>query len=265
MVILAAPPSPTAAFRGRSSISSTSCDGPSDRAGGLAPATRLYGRKRGRPLRPGQRVLITEVLPRLDVRLPERGKLDPASLFDTAPRAVWLEIGFGGGEHLAAQAEAHRDLGLIGCEVFENGVARLLGQIARRRLSNIRLFTDDGRRLVEALTAASVERVFILFPDPWPKQRHHKRRILSTGTLDALARIMAEGAELWLATDDGGYFAWMLERVTNHPEFVWLARRPADWRQPPAGWLPTRYEEKAVAAGRVPFYLRARRRGGGAG
>jgi tRNA (guanine-N7-)-methyltransferase len=250
-----------AVFHGRSSISSTNCGARSDlSATGPSPhPQRLYGRKRGRPLRPGQQVLFEELLPSLTIELPQLGELNPALLFPESKQSVWLEIGFGAGEHLAAQAEAYPDIGFIGCEVFENGVAKLLREIEGRRLANIRLFTDDAHRLIAALPPASISRVFILFPDPWPKARHHKRRIVSTETLDELARIMTEGAELRLATDDREYFVWMLERVTSHPGFVWLARKPADWRQRTPDWLPTRYEEKARAAGRSPLFLRARR------
>jgi tRNA (guanine-N7-)-methyltransferase len=221
---------------------------------------QLYGRKRGRPLRAGQQGLLDNLLPRLAIDLPASGQLDPARLFSQPPRSVWLEIGFGGGEHLAAQAEAHPEIGFIGCEVFENGIAKLLGEIERRKLENIRLLTGDARPLVAALPPSSIGRVFILFPDPWPKARHHKRRIVSNETLDRLALLMTDEAELRLASDDHDYFSCMLERVTGHPAFEWLARRPADWRERPADWPPTRYEEKARAAGRAPFFLRARRR-----
>jgi tRNA (guanine-N7-)-methyltransferase len=221
---------------------------------------RLYGRRRGRPLRPGQRQLAETLLPRLAISLPERGRLDPTALFSAPVSAVWLEIGFGGGEHLAEQAAGHPDIGFIGCEVFENGVARLLGEIDRRGLGNIRLFTDDARLLLDALEPASVGRVFILFPDPWPKQRHHKRRLVAPPTLERLAEIMPKESELRLATDDPDYLAWMIEHVTAHPGFVWLARRPADWRERPSDWPPTRYEAKAVAAGRTPVFLRFARR-----
>jgi tRNA (guanine-N7-)-methyltransferase len=211
-------------------------------------------------LRAGRRGLIDELLPRLAVGLPACGNVDPARLFAPPPQAIWLEIGFGAGEHLAGQAEARPEIGFIGCEVFENGIARLLGEIERRRLANIRLFADDARLLIESLPAAAVGRVFILFPDPWPKARHQKRRIVSREVLDGLARIMEDAAELRLATDDPGYFSSMLEQVTGHPAFEWLARGPAGWRRRPPDWPPTRYEEKARAAGRTPFFLRARRR-----
>ena len=221
---------------------------------------RLYGRRRGRPLRPGRDRLRHELLPRLAIDLPGRGVLEPRRLFSPAIAQVWLEIGFGGGEHLAAQAERHPDIGFIGCEVFENGIARLVGEVAQRGLGNIRVFADDARLLLDRLPPSSLGRVFILFPDPWPKRRHHKRRIVAGATLDRLAQLMQPGAELRLATDDRDYLAWMLERLTAHPDFAWLARRPADWRQRPPDWPPTRYEEKARAAGRPPSFLRFLRR-----
>jgi tRNA (guanine-N7-)-methyltransferase len=217
---------------------------------------RIYGRRRGRPLRQGRHRLKEDLLPRLEIALPEREALDPTTLFPVPPAAVWLEIGFGGGEHLAEQAERHPEIGFIGCEVFENGVARLVGEIAGRRLANIRIFADDARLLLDRLAPASIARVFILFPDPWPKRRHHKRRLVAPPTLDRLAAIMQPGAELRLATDDRDYLAWMLEHVTAHPGFVWLARGPADWRERVPDWPATRYEQKARAAGRAPAFLR---------
>jgi tRNA (guanine-N7-)-methyltransferase len=221
---------------------------------------RIYGRRRGRPLRPGRQHLTETLLPQLAIALPEHGLLDPTALFARPVVQTWLEIGFGAGEHLAEQAEQHPDIGFIGCEVFENGVARLLGEIDRRGLSNIRIFADDARLLLDALPERSVGRVFILFPDPWPKQRHHKRRLVAPATLDRLAVLMPLGAELRLATDDRDYLVWMLEHVTAHPDFSWLARRPADWRNRPADWPATRYEQKARAAGRNPAFLRFVRR-----
>jgi tRNA (guanine-N7-)-methyltransferase len=199
-------------------------------------------------------------LPELRVALPATGVLDPRTLFVGPVEDVWLEIGFGGGEHLAAQAAAQPQIGFIGAEVFENGVVKLLAEAKRLALGNLRLFIDDARLLVAALPAASLGRVFILFPDPWPKLRHHKRRIVSREMLDALARVMRDGAELRLATDDGGYLGWMLEHTTVHPAFDWLARSPDDWRRRSADWPPSRYEQKALAAGRKPAFLRFVRR-----
>jgi tRNA (guanine-N7-)-methyltransferase len=209
-------------------------------------------------LRPGQRQLAETLLPRLAISLPQRGRLDPTALFSAPVSAVWLEIGFGGGEHLAEQAAGHPDIGFIGCEVFENGVARLLGEIDRRGLCNIRLFTDDARLVMAALPDRSLSRAFILFPDPWPKTRHHKRRFVGRTNLDVLARLMKPGAELRLATDDPSYLPWMVEHACTHPAFEWLAERPSDWRGRPDDWPPTRYEQKMLA-GHKPVFFRLRR------
>jgi tRNA (guanine-N7-)-methyltransferase len=224
------------------------------------PRWVLYGRRRSRALRPAQQSRIGALLPRIGITLPASGRLDLDALFGRPPPAIWLEIGFGGGEHLALQAERHPDTGLVGCEVFENGIDKLLVQIECRQLCNVRVFADDARLLIAALPPASIARVFVLFPDPWPKRRHHKRRIVSQETLDRLAEIMTDGAELRLATDDADYLCSMLERVTGHTAFEWLARRPGDWRERPQDWPPTRYEQKAQAAGRALFFLRSRRR-----
>jgi tRNA (guanine-N7-)-methyltransferase len=254
-----------AVSRGKGWIWWTICGAPSEDPRlpipGCEPKRRrqVFGRRRGRALRPGQRARISRLLPRLAITGAESGWLDLEALFGVARPSVWLEIGFGGGEHLAQLAEQHRQTGFIGCEVFENGIAQLLAQIEQRRLDNIRIFADDARLLIAELPPASIERVFILFPDPWPKRRQHKRRIVSRGTLDGLAEIMTDEAELRLATDDGGYLCWMLEHVTAHPAFEWLARRPGDWRERPPDGPPTRYEEKARTAGRPPAFLRVRR------
>jgi len=173
---------------------------------------------------------------------------------------VALEVGFGAGEHLADQARCAPGTGFIGSDVFENGVVKLVEEAKRLGLANLRLFIDDARLLLDALPESSLARAFILFPDPWPKQRHHKRRFVSTATLDRLAYALADGAELRLATDDMAYLRWMLERLTAHRAFEWLARRPGDWRTRPPDWPATRYEEKALAAGRQPVFLRFRRR-----
>ena len=223
---------------------------------------QVFGRRRGRTLRAGQKTLINELLPRLAINVPASGHLDTDALFGSARSEIWLEIGFGGGEHLAQLAEQHPQTGFIGCEVFENGIARLVGEIAHRDLDNIRIFADDARLLLDRLAPASIGRVFILFPDPWPKSRHHKRRLVAPATLDRLAGVMQPGAELRLATDDPGYLAWMLEHVTAHRDFVWTARSPADWRERAPDWPATRYEEKARAAGRTPAFLRFIRRPG---
>jgi tRNA (guanine-N7-)-methyltransferase len=230
-----------------------------------ADRERLYGRRKGRKLRAGQRERYDRLLPMLAIATPAPGAiLDPATLFARPVRAVWLEIGFGGGEHLVAQAAEHPDIGLIGCEVFETGIATLLREVETRRLANVRLWPDDVRRLLPHLAEGSLERVFLLFPDPWPKARHARRRFVSRESLDALARLMGDGAELRIASDDPGYVAWSLMQLRRHPAFAWTARGRADWQARPAGaadaWPETRYEAKALAAGRKPAFLRYIRR-----
>ena len=223
------------------------------------PATSrrlLYGRRRGRKLRPGRERIVAELLPRLEIDLPADGRLDPRDLFHGPVSEVWIEVGFGAGEHLVAQARAHPEIGMIGCEPFIQGVASLLSAVATHRLGNIRVLTDDARPLLDALPDASVGRLFALFPDPWPKKRHHKRRFVNSQTLDVCSRIMRDGAEMRLATDLAEHCRWILDQVRRHGSFVWLARTPADWRVRPADWPQTRYEAKAIRQGRHPMYLR---------
>ena len=221
----------------------------------------LYGRRRGKKLRDGQQSLLDTLLPRLTLAVPpEPAKIDLAQAFGgTLPLdGVWLEVGFGAGEHLVWQAKEHPRVGLIGCEPYINGVAKCLAHIEREGLENIRLFTDDARLVMNALPDQSLSRAFVLFPDPWPKSRHHKRRFVQRDNLDLLARLLKPGAELRLATDDPSYLPWMVEHACTHPAFEWLAERPADWRGRPADWPPTRYETKRIAG--VPVFLRLRRR-----
>jgi len=186
--------------------------------------------------------------------------LDLASLFGRDVRRYWLEIGFGGGEHLAMQAVRHPEVGFIGAEVFVNGVASLLGHIERLGLANIRIHAADVRPLLARLPLGALERAFLLFPDPWPKARHARRRFISGENLDLLARILEPGGELRIATDDSGYLAWTLQQLSIRSDFEGPAGSPENWRLRPADWPETRYEEKAIAAGRAPVYLRFRRR-----
>lgn len=221
----------------------------------------LYGRRRGKKLRAGQQALLGSLLPQLALTVPEPGKIDLAQAFaGKVPRgSVWLEVGFGSGEHLVRQAADHPEVGLIGCEPYINGVAKCLAEIERTGVGNVRLFADDARLVMAALPPRSLDRVFVLFPDPWPKTRHHKRRFVQRATLDMLARLMKPAAELRLATDDPSYLPWMLEHIATHPAFEWLAEHPADWRTRPDDWPPTRYERKMLA-GRKPVFLCFRRR-----
>ena len=249
----------------------------------------LFGRRRGRRLRPGREALLADLLPRLAIDVPAEADvpLDPGALFaggdpasgaggdpasgagtagggfvppDVWPDDVWLEIGFGAGEHLAAQALNHPEIGFIGCEPYINGVASLLREIERHGLNNIRVLMDDARALIERLEPASIGRVDILFPDPWPKKRHHKRRFILPANLDALASVLKDEGEFRFASDDTGYVRWTLEHVLDHADFVWLARGPRSWRERPAGSVPTRYEGKAADQGRACVFLGFQRR-----
>lgn len=219
--------------------------------------SRFHGR-RGRRLRPRQRAAVERVLPRVLLSPPPEGeRFDPADLFPAAT-AVWLEVGFGGGEHLVWQLAHNPGIGMIGADVYAQGIARLLRRVGD--LDALRLFRGDARKLLDYLPARSLDRVFILFPDPWPKTRHHKRRFVQPETLDRLAAVMKDGVELRLATDDMSYARWMLSHLIAHPAFEWLAEGPEDWRRRPADWPETRYEAKARAQGRACVYLRFRRR-----
>lgn len=221
---------------------------------------RRYGRRAGRKLRAGRRRLMERMLPclRLD---PDDGLEDLRGLFPEAVRDVWMEIGFGAGEHLAGQAARHPHIGFIGCEPYVNGVAALLSDIEAGGLRNVRLFDDDARRLMPALPAAAVGRLYILFSDPWPKARHHRRRITVEENIDAFARVLGPGAEFRFATDQVEFAAWTLERMLRDRRFEWRARRAADWRTAPEDWIETRYEQKARARGLAPVYLNFRRTG----
>lgn len=183
--------------------------------------------------------------------------IDPQKLFDSPVKDVWLEIGFGNGEHLAWQAENNPHVGIIGCEPFINGVSVLLSEIEAKALSNVRLLADDARPLLDRLPEACLSRVFVLFPDPWPKKRHAARRFIGPENLKRLARVMAPGGILRIASDHPGYVVWTLQHLQPHPAFKWQAERAEDWRRRPVDWPPTRYEEKALAG--VPVYLAYRR------
>ena len=229
-------------------------------SGAQAEPRRIFGRRRGKTLRPGQQRLIETLLPRLTVpvdTLPP--ETDPRAHFSGEMDDVWLEVGFGKGEHLARQAEVHPGVGIIGCEPFLDGVAALLRRIEETALENIRILPDDARLLLERLAPATLGRVFVLFPDPWPKTRHHKRRFIQDETLAILARVMKPGAELRIATDHPDLAVWILSHMHRYPAFEWVVERPADCHTRPPDWPGTRYEEKAIRDGRRPVYLRYRR------
>lgn len=233
-------------------------DGVADRPA-VDRGERFFGRRHGRTLRPLRRRLLDEVLPALALPPPSAIPLDPGRLFPGGARPVWLEIGFGAGEHLLAQARRHPGIGFIGAEPFVNGIAALLAAWQADPVDNLRLYADDARLLLPTLADASIDRVFLLFPDPWPKLRHADRRFIGRTTVAALARILADDGELRIATDAPRHARWMLGHLAADTDFAWQARRCADWRLAPADWVPTRYERKAAAAGRPTIHLRFRR------
>lgn len=220
---------------------------------------RFHGRRRGRRLRSGQAQLLENYLPEIAVSTGGESP-DPAAWFAADIDEVWLEIGFGAGEHLAWQAAQNPRAGIIGAEPYLNGVARLLSALAPTKPGNVRVLADDVRPLLPILADACLSRVFILFPDPWPKRRHHQRRLVNEAMLNALARLMADDAELRIATDDQDYLVWILRHLQAHEAFDWMAARADDWRQRPADWPDTRYEDKNRSGGPGSTFLRYRRR-----
>jgi len=212
----------------------------------------LYGRRKGPKLSARQVGLRESLLPQIAF-----DPLKPAlAQFPAGTKELWLEVGFGAGEHLHQLAGEHPHVGLIGAEPYESGVAKLLSKLAESPRSNIRLYEGDGRDVIQALPDRSLTRFFLLFPDPWPKTRHHKRRFLQMEMLDALARVLKPGGELRFATDDKTYLLYTLERVIAHPAFEWTAKGPKDWNARPVDWPQSRYEAKAIKG--PPTYLSCR-------
>ena len=201
---------------------------------------------------------MESALPRLSVPFREGEAIDLKALFPDQ-NEFWLEVGFGGGEHLAWQAAHNPSIGMIGAEPFVNGVAKLVCQIEDEALTNIRLHHGDARPLMEALGDGCLSRLFVLHPDPWPKKRHHKRRMVSPWFFEEAARLIKPGGVLRIASDIPGYIEWSLMHAQNAPAFEWTAREPNDWRMRPDDWPQTRYEAKAISEGRPPAYLVFRR------
>jgi tRNA (guanine-N7-)-methyltransferase len=219
----------------------------------------FFGRRKGHPLRPHQAALMERLLPRLAVDLGAPPPDPLASLFARPVDDIGLEIGFGGGEHLAAQAADRPRRGFIGCEPFVNGMAKALALIEARGLDNIRLHFGDASDLIAWLPSGALAGVDLLYPDPWPKRRHRKRRFVQDASVAELARVLRPGAEFHFVTDWPDYAEWTLARLIRSPLFAWTAERADDWRRPWPGFSPTRYEAKAKQAGRAPCYLVFRR------
>ena len=226
--------------------------------------TRLksFGRRTGHKLRANHQRLVEELLPELRLDPTEDGgMIDLSELFKKPVKETWFEVGFGGGEHAAAQVENNPDIGLIACEPFINGVASLLNHVEDRSLEDrIRIYDNDARFLLDCLPDNSLDRLFLLFPDPWRKKRHSKRRFVGDENLMLVSRVLKSGAEFRVGSDHMPYIDWTLEHLTQHPDFEWICEGPEDWRQRPDDWPPTRYEQKALRQGKSCVYLRFRRK-----
>jgi tRNA (guanine-N7-)-methyltransferase len=227
-----------------------------------APWRNFHGRLKGKALRPNQEAWLDQDLGRLspgpvdrDVN-PERKPIDLKRTF--GDRDVWLEIGFGGGEHMVHQAVSNPEVGIIGCEPYINGVAMVLGKIRAANAQNIAVYPGDARNMFDVLPEGSISRAFLLYPDPWPKKRHHKRRFVTGDHLRPLSKCLKKGAIFRIATDIPDYVRQALQEVPRFG-FEWLAEVPRDWRAPWNDWISTRYEKKALREGRVPHYLTFRR------
>jgi tRNA (guanine-N7-)-methyltransferase len=222
------------------------------------PPLRSFGRTKSRVIKPRQADLLERLLPRLALPDLAAGPIDPGALMPGA-REVWLEIGFGGGEHLAAQAARRPDVLILGAEPFLNGAASALRHIHDRGLENVRLHVGDARDVTAALPDASLDRLIILFPDPWPKARHNKRRLVQAATVAEWGRVLKPGGFLRFATDWADYGEWTLRRFLDSAAFYWTAERADDWRNPPPDHITTRYETKQLGD-IAPVFLDFQRR-----
>ncbi|HLX16809.1 MAG TPA: tRNA (guanine(46)-N(7))-methyltransferase TrmB [Bradyrhizobium sp.] len=236
-----------------------------DASSGDAAAVRrqgsFFGRRKGHRLRAHQADLIDQLLPQLALDITGPQPKDLAGLFDAPVDGVRLEIGFGGGEHLAAEARASPNIGFIGCEPYVNGMAKILALIEADNIGNIRLFAGDAAELLTWAPADSLERIDLIHPDPWPKRRHWKRRFVQDATIAAMARILKPEGEFRFVTDIGDYCAWTLAHFARSNDFVWTAERASDWREPWSDYTMTRYGRKAEREGRSSAYLKFKKRG----
>ena len=236
-------------------------DAPSDDGVAAQPRGALFGRRKGHRLRAHQADLIEHLLPRLSLDIAGPSTPDLADLFDPRADEIRLEIGFGGGEHLIAEACAFAKVGFIGCEPYVNGIAKILTQIEAHNIGNVRLFAGDATELLAWLPPHSLSRIDLIHPDPWPKRRHWKRRFVRDATVSAMARVLKPDGEFRFVSDIDDYCAWTLAHLARSPDFVWTAERADDWRLPWADYTMTRYGRKAEREGRHAAYLRFRRVG----
>ena len=218
---------------------------------------RSFGRIKTRALSSGKQKKLDEILPQISVKIEEGKKLNPAKLFDKNTKEIWLEIGFGFGEHVYGQAEKpeNKNIGFIACETHINGVVSLLGKIEKTNTKNIRIFNGDARLLLESLEDSSLNKVFILFPDPWPKKKHHNRRIINESFLELLHTKMKPESTLIFASDIDNYIDWTIEKVQNHGKFTFPAKSKENCEQEPNWWIRTRYQQKAIREGRKSRWL----------
>ncbi len=222
----------------------------------LTKKSYIFGRQKCKKLSARQQSLVENLLPKLLIN-PDK----PFNEDELSPenQELWLEIGFGGGEHLSATAKANSHIQFIGCEPFLNGIAKLLVAIESEKLENIRIFDHDARKIINWLPDESLSRIYLLYPDPWPKKRHRKRRFVTSETLEMLARVLKPGADFIIASDIGDYIRTSLSAIEQSSDFVWSPQSKADWRTPPKEWPSTRYEQKAFREGRYPTYLKVKR------
>jgi len=238
---------------------SESGDAPPGDDGAAHSHGAFFGRRKGHKLRAHQADLIEHLLPRLVLDIGKPAPPDLAGLFDPPAGAVRLEIGFGGGEHLIAEARAFPGTGFIGCEPYVNGMAKILAQIETHDIGNIRLFAGDATELLAWAQPGSLARIDLIHPDPWPKRRHWKRRFVQDATVAAMARVLKPGGEFRFVSDISDYCAWTLAHLARSPDFAWTAERADDWRLPWPDYTMTRYGRKAEREGRQAAYLRFRR------
>jgi tRNA (guanine-N7-)-methyltransferase len=221
----------------------------------------FFGRRKGHKLRLHQADLIANLLPHLSIDIGVPGPSDLATLFDPKAESVHLEIGFGGGEHLVAEAQAHPQAGFIGCEPYVNGMAKILTQIEAHNIGNIKLFAGDAAELLAWAPAQSLDRIDLIHPDPWPKRRHWKRRFVQDATVIGMARVLKPQGEFRFVCDIDDYVGWTLAHLARSPDFIWTAEQASDWRLPWPDYTMTRYGRKAMREGRRAAYLQYRRAG----